>query len=358
MSKNALLREVEPTKWRHLPHRFDLPHAVAFFFHDQLARLVVDLERTGALSVRFDLSEAERHEITNLRGEDLWAWLESTGRRDVINDLTYRQLTAAVVSDAAHFLCEALIASGKGKLSVAYSLLRKPLKESLLLLEWLCAGGDEFLARFHGESSSAYVLNRLSRDEQRDIVERAALLVDVPGVSAELLWVVRYGNQYPRSLETMWTKATHLVTSAHASETEPGNLNFVFSSPSAKEEQWEHFYGVVPLLLYYFVVVSEAVARRFVEWDEELRGTQLLLRDLALLRFTQWRSPDGAAVSELVADLERISFPCTSCSGEVRVAQAEFDRFWLRAEIVCSGCGNSYSVWDIMSADAKTDGEG
>ena len=113
MSKKALLREVEPTKWRHLPHRFDLPHAVAFFFHDQLARLVVDLERTGALSVRFDLSEGERHEITNLKGEELWAWLETTGRRDVIDDLTYRQLTAAVVSDAAHFLCEALIASGK-----------------------------------------------------------------------------------------------------------------------------------------------------------------------------------------------------------------------------------------------------
>lgn len=357
MSGKGVLSEVQPTEWRHLPPRFDLPHAVAFFFHDQLARLVVDLERTGALSVRFDLSEGERDQITALSGEALWSWLKATGRKDVIDDLTYRQLTAAVISDSAQFLCESLIASGKGKLSVAYSLLRKPLKESLLLLEWLCTDGEEFLRRFHGDSSSAYVLNRLTRTEQRAIVERAAQMVDVPGMTGELLWIIRYGNEYQNSLETLWTKATHLVTSARASETEPGNLNFVFLSPSAKTEQWEHYYGIVPLLLNYFVAVSEAVAGRFVEWEEDLRETQILLRNLSLLRFTQWKAPKTEVASELVTELKQISLSCTACSADVRVAEAEVDRFWMRAEIVCSDCGTSMSVWELMSPGAKREAE-
>lgn len=44
------------------------------------------------------------------------------------------------------------------------------------------------------------------------------------------------------SLETIWAKATHLVTSVEASATEPGSLNFIFSSAAAIEEQWEHYF--------------------------------------------------------------------------------------------------------------------
>ena len=40
-------------------------------------------------------------------------------------------------------------------------------------------------------------------------------------------------------------------------QTEPGNVNFVFSTPSAIDEQWAYYYTVVPALTAYFVAVVE-----------------------------------------------------------------------------------------------------
>ena len=357
-----VLRDTKPTEGRRLPTKFDLAHAVAFFFHDQLTQLVVDLEAVGALSVRLDLKKGEAQEIADLEGEDLWAWLRNTGRQDVIDDLTYRQLTAAVVSDASHFLCESLIASGKGKTQVAYALLRKPLKENLLLLEWLAAAPEDFLSRFHGESIWPYTLNRLPENERRGIIEKAAALVDLPELGEDFQWTLRYAKEYPNSLETLWTKATHLVTNVAASATEPGNLNFVFSTADAIDEQWEHYYRVVPLVLHYFVKIAEEVASRFVMWDQDLRPTQRMMRELAVMRFADVyaRSAKTDERSErLFEELSKIGFEC-GCGGEITVGASGIDRFWLSGEVVCPSCGHQYSVWELLKegnagADAQSE---
>lgn len=349
----SVLKEVKPVENRVLPDRFDLAHAVAFFFHDELAQLVVDLQRIGALSVTLDLGDAQKaEEFSKLEGEALWTWLQSNGHQDVIDDLTYRQLTAAVVADASAFLSESLIASGKGKTQVAYSLLRKPLKENLLLLEWLAGSPEDFLDRFNGESVSEYLLNRLSKEHRREIIHRAARAVDVPGADEELMWTVRYAKEYPNSLETLWTKATHLVTSVDAIATAPGNLNFVFSTASAVEEQWEHYYKILPLLLYYFVAVAEVVAARFVEWDSDLRSTQLMLRQIAFLRCSEgWDTPEVRDyANEVLEDLNGVMLQCVECDEAVTVEKSGVDRFWMRAALVCPSCSEEYSLWEILKA--------
>lgn len=353
-----VLRQVKPLDVRRLPARYDAPHAAAFYMLDELGGLVIELERVGSLSVTVDVSEDEGEEMAGLQGEDLWEWLSRTNRQDIIEDLTYRQLAAAVIADASHFLCESLLASGKGKMTVAYSLLRKPLKESLLLLEWLVADPGDFLSRFNGESVDGYVLNRLGKADRKRIMQRASELVDLPGVGDDFQWVVRYAKEYPNSLETMWTKATHLVTTVQASGTEPGNLNFVFSSESAVEEQWEHYYSIVPLVLYYFVAVAEQVVDRFVEWDEEARSTKVFLRQMAFFRWLESTSGsdelrESAAGS--FKELSELSFPCLSCGAPVSVPPTEIDRFWLRAEMRCPRCARSYDLWEVLS-EGKTEG--
>ena len=349
-----VLKEVKPTEQRRLPEQHDLPHAVAFFLHDELGHLVAELERSGSLSVHLDLKEGELEEMQDLVGEELWDWLVRTDRIEAVVDLTYRQLTAAVVSDACHFLCESLLASGKGKLTVAYSLLRKPLKENLLLLEWLCGSPEDFLLRFHGESVDQYLLNRLPKEKRLEIIRGAAKLVDAPGIDAELLWLVRYEKHYPNSLETLWTKATHLVTSVRASATEPTNLNFVFSQQEALEDQWDHYYSVVPLLLWYFLAVAEEVASRFVEWDEKIRETQLFLRSLAFMRFaTRPRATEGLQVDDkgIFAELAALAFACDECGDPVTIGEAGVDRFWLSAKVICDSCSREYSLWEIIGQD-------
>jgi len=320
--------------------------------YDELGALVGELEKSGSLSVARTLSDEEAREFTGLQGEALWNWLKRTGRDDIIEDLTYRHVAAAVMADACHFLCESLLASGKGKMTVAYSLLRKPLKESLLLLEWLCADPRDFLARFNGESTDGYVLNRLSEQERRRILTMAAEKVDLTGVGQDFQWTVRYAKGYPNSLETLWTQATHLVTTVQASATERGNLNFVFSSETALEEQWRHYYSLVPLLLYYFVTIAEGVASHFVEWDEDTRSTKVMLRQLAFFRWTEVTSTSAVlreSATESFSDLYEIAFECMSCQASVAVSKEELDRFWMRAEMRCPRCSRTYDLWQVLA---------
>jgi hypothetical protein len=289
----------------------------------------------------------------------LFAWLRANGREDVIADLSYRQLTAAVVSDACHFLCESLLASGKGKTVVAYSLLRKPLKENLLLLEWLAADPVGFLVRFNGESDGAYVLNRLSPKERRSIIAAAVAAVATPGIDEELLWLIRYDKESPNSLETLWTRATHLVTTVQASRTEPGNLNFVFSTESDVEDQWAHYYRIVPLLLFYFVALAEHVAARFVNWEEDPRQTQLMLRNLAFLRYCGSAVGTEAmtqAARDAAQDIADLLFPCASCAMDRAPSPAHIDHLWLRGELICDECGQATSLWDLIQPDSPPAG--
>jgi len=343
-----LLKDVHPKESRKIPQYYDLAHGVAFKFHDELAKIVVDLESTGSLWVNLDVSDEQKLQLESLEGEDLWSWLEEMGRTDVLIDMTYRQVSAAVISDAAYFIFESLSACARGKTAVAFSLLRKPLKENLLLLEWICGDPEDFLLNFHGESADDYILNRLPLDKRRKIVKDALAETALDFLDFDFIWGVRFDKSSPRNLETLWTKATHLVTSAKASATEPGNLNFVFSSEAAIHDQWEYYYQVVPLFLLYMLNVSERVVERFIGWDQRLRPTQLLVRQLAFVRYAEFYQGRDY-LEEMRSDFKELEFTCTSCGETVKCSESDLDLFWSKAEIRCTSCGIKISVWDILA---------
>jgi len=343
-----ILRNVKPYPPRVLPEKYDLPHAVAFYYHDELASLIAELESSYSLLSYFEIEEDEKDEILELQGEKLWNWLNKTGRKEVIRDLTYRQLTAAVIADATHFICESLLTSGKGKLTVSFSLLSKPFKENLLLLEWMCADPDDLLNKFNGISIESYVLNRLSKSKRLKLMKETLSKIDT-GLDEDFLWRIRYAKEYGSNLETLWTKATHLVTSVKASATEPGNLNFVFSDFAAREEQWDFYYNVVPLLLYYFLEVADFVASRFVEWDESTRSAQILLRRLAFFRYSEYNSTAGEIIEDIYTEFSEINFICLKCESKFSLSKHEIDGLWLKSQYVCPNCKNVNNFWELFN---------
>ncbi len=346
------LKDVHPRELRKIPDHYDLAHGVAFKLHDELAKLVVDLESTKSLWVDFNPSDDQRHQLEGLEGEDLWAWLESIGRHDVLAEMSYRQVSAAVISDAAHFIYESLSSCAKGKTAVAFSLLRKPFKENLLLLEWLCGNPEDFIINFNGESSEDYILNRLPIEKRKKIVADAIASLDSDWVDLNLVWDVRFDKSNPNSLETLWTKATHLVTSVKASSTEAGNLNFVFSTESSINDQWDYYYKVVPLFLLYLLQVAEVVVGRFVEWQENTRGTQLLIRNLAFMRYAEFYQGQEA-IEEMRKEFKKLKFCCSSCKVDVSCDSADLDLFWSQSKVRCPSCGHEVSVWDLLDKETE-----
>lgn len=133
-----------------LPEKYKFNHMYSFFLHDQLVDIIINGERKKKFNVKVKFDDRKLiNQFKNLKGEKLYKWLRKNGFEDELGMLIFKQIYVAVLSDFCHFIHTALKCSEKGKLSVTYSLLRKPLKDHLFILEWLLANPNDFLKKFN-----------------------------------------------------------------------------------------------------------------------------------------------------------------------------------------------------------------
>ena len=135
-----------------IPDEFRFSHDYCVFLHDVLADIVVSGEKARIFDVTFRFeSPEEAADVSKVKNDEIFQWLESHGRAAQAGEIIFRQVLVALISDFCHFIFEALRSSSKGKLTVAFTLLRKPLKETLLTFEWLLADRPGFIDAFtHG----------------------------------------------------------------------------------------------------------------------------------------------------------------------------------------------------------------
>lgn len=144
-----------------LPDKFDLAHNLCFMMHDNLAQIVTVGEEAGIFNVRVPLdSETKAKEFDNLLDDDIPKWLEENGYDAVTEELMYRQVCCALLGDFCHFVYEALACSQKGKITVAYSLLRKPFKNNLFYFEWMLVDPRGFIDAFLNKGPDALDIER------------------------------------------------------------------------------------------------------------------------------------------------------------------------------------------------------
>ena len=243
----------------HLPKEFVHGHELCFLLHDYLAQIVVSAEQQGLLVERMVLrDDADRAALAS--ADDVFAWLDATDRK-VERAAVFRRVVAhRLLSDALHFVYEALESSRKAKLTVTYALLRKPLQESLFALEAIALDLDVFARDFVED-----VLRLRSQKFGGAAAHTARiekLVSEIDGgarFSAQYLAQLRYDKNAEDGFDGSCNKATHLITSADALRTEPMNLNFIFSDWDAKLSQWRFLYTRLPYLLEYMRCVVEHI---------------------------------------------------------------------------------------------------
>jgi hypothetical protein len=230
-----------------------------------MADVIVIGETNQLFSVEFHLRSRTDAESfgTCQTGDDIVAWLQTCGYSDVVRDLYYRQIYVGLLSDMCHFLYEALQSSRKGKLAVAYSLLRKPLKDNLLCLERLLTEPDDMLRAFDSDRSAVELATEsLCQERKRKIIADAANQALVEGcIDPGKIYELRYDKSSVVSFEPIWQKAIHLVTTSSHYTTESGNLNFVFSGDSERISQWDFMYSYLPVVMFHTYSVVFALAK-------------------------------------------------------------------------------------------------
>jgi hypothetical protein len=252
-----------------IPEKYKTIHSYVFELHDILAQIIARGESKGLNSSEFKIKDKD---IENIKDEDIWNWLKSNGYDDVIKDLIIKQVFFGVLSDMCHFIYEALTCSEKGKLTVTYALLRKPMKDNLLILEWLLSDPDDFLTRFRCKDSINFAPDKLSNERKREIIKKAEDLSDTGLDQHIFIYDLRYSKKETHSLEHLWNKANHIVTTFSLYKTESENLNFVFSDDESRLEQWDYLYTAMPLLMYHTVEVAITLLNKNIKNAESIIG--------------------------------------------------------------------------------------
>jgi hypothetical protein len=322
-----------------LPPKYRFPHDYAIYLHDILVGLTMAGYEAGVFNVQLKLGPGDP-KPDGLEGLELSAWLDEH-HPEVGALLEYKQLIAALVSDSCHFTLEALRASAKGKLTVAYALSRKPFKDNLFYLEWLLSDPVEFLVGFRKGPEAIEVAKQ--GESRRSVIEDAVRKVGGRTINANLLYEVRYDRNAQYGLSVVWDQATHLVTTVRQARTGKRNLNLIFSGQPQWESQWQHFYYMVPYLLYHAVRVVQTLFEDLATIPKTQSVLQEIRRDLGFVLYSAWlQAGEGDDLGDQVAVfrdiLDDLHLSCPQCSTPFVFHRSNLKRLVIGGTLACGRC--------------------
>ena len=166
------------------------------------------------------VKRANRHEWhsfkINIREEDREKWEKYDieywrlhGYKKEISQMYYQHTFFSLWSDYLDYTYEANMAASKMKASIAYSLLRKPLKDDLYFLELLEYKGIEFIYEFLEKPIDNFAVDKVNPEEKRKIINAVAkdVFSDAYG---DILYNIRYSKKEEiRVRKNMESNATY-----------------------------------------------------------------------------------------------------------------------------------------------------
>lgn len=248
-----------------LPEKYFFKHQYSVFLHDILVNFIKVGEYNGHFQDKIKFVDAEHLKVLeSIKQEDTYDTLVNLGYSKEMDSLLIKQVFAGVLTEFIQYISTALDVSAKGQLSVTYNLLRKPFKDSLLILEWILSDPNGFLKKFKSEKSYREIsIENITPDEKLKIIKSAIDRTGMQFLSADFLYELRYDKSKAYGFESIWQKANHLITCDPHYQTEAVNLNFVFSSTDAKLSQWDYLYYFLPSLLVHTVNICWAKYKVF-----------------------------------------------------------------------------------------------
>jgi len=244
-----------------LPQKYKELHDLCFYLHDILVQVVKEGEKKKLFHTLYNIRKLS--DIQAIKdNENILEWLYNNGYKDEFKSIVIKNVLIATISDYCHYIYEALKCSEKSKLAITYTLLRKPLKDNLLIFEWIIANRNEFVENFK-KDAIYYAIDKIDSTKKKLFIENSVnQIIYTQTFNPAFIYSLRYSKKDEYSLERLWNLANHLVTTCKYYKTESLNFNFIFSGADSKKSQWKYFYTVLPYLLFYSIEVIQAVLDR------------------------------------------------------------------------------------------------
>lgn len=305
-------------------------------YHNKNYRNLFQTSIEGEFAKKF-IEETKKDKIHALD------WLKSQNLTSEIELVVSKQLLAAVTSDFINFVFESMHAAKRGKMTVAYALLRKPFTDELLILEQLLIDRTEFINRFfHIGNPNTYDPSNRKLDKKeiiRKVFEKlnASFLYD-----AELIYDLRYNKAFDAGINGISNQALHIVTSDKNYQTTEQNFNFVFSQKEDFKNYFDNYYLVVPNLLFYAVSVIDEIAFNFLEDEKNknIKALKKLRRSIGFLMLLEISNIGSKSKIDKIFKIisDKLKFKCGKCRKTTQIERADLDLFFEVENFICIHC--------------------
>ncbi|ENY6006757.1 TPA: hypothetical protein ACU7F5_002384 [Klebsiella pneumoniae] len=247
-----------------MPDKYRSAHKLCFLMHDIMLQALKSGESSGVFMTSLKISSED--EASLKLAKNIFDWLDVKERSKDKIKIIRATVLKAVLSDALHCIYEALKCSEKGKLNITYMLIRKPIQETLYLIESLFMDDAEFSKSLSESPLTLRPKNAGGIDNHIGRVSNVLkLLGDDPRFNAGYIARLRYDKNSEDNFDGICNLAMHLFTEHKAIRTEKLNVNFIFSDWNGKISQWSYLYSRLPYILYYFYTIVESILSKIAK---------------------------------------------------------------------------------------------
>lgn len=329
---------IDPDRLQNIPKKYWAKHEFCFHLHDLMASLLVQMEIKKAGHIQFEIDSEEDRRLLE-SSPHILDFLNKSGRGDLERRAVINHTCNAVFSDILHFIYEALRALEKRKFTVAFSLLRKPLKEGLLIVAQMCADEVKFFDKMKSDAKN--LLNRKDLDETRIRALLEAAMKESRGcsfTSPDAVYDAVFNFQNDLGLARLFDKAMHLVTEFPRNQTEDYNLNFIFKNPMDEDIYSGGTYAQLAMLILFLHIMQIELYGRMREPSKNYQNW-MLFTSLAAYEalFTIGRPRMTNFVNSHFAEFMQ----CPVCETQLRVKKVDAPRLFIGESLDCSQCFTS-----------------
>ena len=302
-----------------LPTKYRKRHQLMLYLYDILVDILVKADRYQLSSLSFRFTNEINGEI------DLFDELDRQKDLDISEYVYIPHIFFSILRDLNYYLFESLSCIERGKVTVAFSLARKPFQDNLFYLSWISVQPNDFLEKIQYGSPREYDVSNLkgkkefiidlflkakeSIQYENDFLDFSKELID-----PELLYDIIYNREAENSLTSVFDQSIHLVTNNKNYPTEKRNLNFIFSDDKIWDDFWRLFYEKTPYILIYLVEVAIAIFEKYFDIDSEIVTLNRYIRNLKIVfALSREENKELESIFDLLFSSDNLSMVCEEC---------------------------------------------
>jgi hypothetical protein len=259
--------------YRLLPERFHSSHKFCLEMTNEIEKFITD---NTYIDLKTQVINIEGKPLIN-KGEHILDYLLRIGENELHDKYLTKHIIHATLIDTLYFIKEALSASTKQRLTVAFALIRKPFVYNLVIILRSFFTSD-FLEEFN--STDNFDTTKLHKTDLLELIELSTATLITKSITKEDIYDFIFNQEISDSLINISNKALHPSTTRNKQNlTGIQNINFIFSTKADIENQWEYFYSRLKVFIIYLVELCDFIIFQLLSLDDDFYSKRLIERE-------------------------------------------------------------------------------